>query len=38
MLNVGETIPENIELLDQDGVVRKLAEFKGHRTVYYTYP
>ena len=38
MLKEGDTIPENIELFDQDGVIRKLADFKGKRTVYYTYP
>ena len=38
MLKEGDTIPEHFELFDQDGVLRKLTEFRGKRTVYYTYP
>jgi len=38
MLKEGDTIPGQIELFDQDDVLRKLGDFQGKRTVYYTYP
>jgi peroxiredoxin Q/BCP len=38
MLKKGEQIPDDIELKDHDGNVRKLSEFKGNRTIYYVYP
>ncbi|MHA1522489.1 MAG: hypothetical protein ACTSRK_20160 [Promethearchaeota archaeon] len=38
MLAIGDKIQENIELYDQDGSILKIDDFKGRRTVYYTYP
>ncbi len=38
MLVKGDKIPDDTELFDQEGNILKIADFKGKRTVYYTYP
>lgn len=38
MLKQGDSIPEDIELKDHSGKLRKIGEFKGKRVIYYSYP
>ncbi|MHA1646681.1 MAG: peroxiredoxin [Promethearchaeota archaeon] len=38
MLKEGDKLTGEIELFDQDGILRKLADYKGKRTIFYTYP
>ena len=38
MLKTGDHIPDEFELKDHDGKVRKISEFNGKRHLFYTYP
>ncbi|MFX1274184.1 MAG: peroxiredoxin [Promethearchaeota archaeon] len=38
ILQVGDNVPFDIELLDQDGEVVKLADYKGKKLIIYFYP
>lgn len=38
MLKEGDLIPQDVELKDHEGKLRKIGEFKGKKTVFYTYP
>ncbi len=38
MLKEGDQLPDDIELKDQEGKKWKISDFKGKRTVFYTYP
>lgn len=38
MLKEGDQIPDEIELKDHDGKIRRMSDFNGHKHLFYVYP